>query len=166
MSVFSRHFLSSCQFLHFPFAKTRKPQYKIYRRLEDSFIHLKFESMKVKRYRSIHTAPRHRSTSQWSPASYVEIAGATCKKKQPGKATSSTRCSLATCSARTCRSVWTTRRAKNRPENRKLHRFFGRRHKTLSAPVSESMVSALRTCQFKTANSCKCPSGCHSTTIF
>ena len=80
MSVFSRHFLSSCQFLHFPFAKTRKPQYKIYRRLEDSFIHLKFESMKVKKYRSIHTAPRHRSTSQWSPASYVEIAGATCKK--------------------------------------------------------------------------------------
>lgn len=28
------------------------------------------------------------------------------------------------------------------------------------------MVSALRTCQFQTANSCKCPSGCHSTTIF
>ena len=130
MSVFSRHFLSSCQFLHFPFAKTRKPQYKIYRRLEDSFIHLKFESMKVKRYRSIHTAPRHRSTSQWSPASYVEIAGSNLQKKQPtARQPSSARCSLATCSARICRSVWTTRRAKNRPENRKLHRFFTKKDK-------------------------------------
>lgn len=35
-----------------------------------------------------------------------------------------------------------------------------------SALLSESMVSALRTCQFKIANSCKCPSGCHSTTSF
>lgn len=86
--------------------------------------------MKVKRYRSIHTAPRHRSTSQWSPASYVEIALATLQKKTANrKATSSARCSLATCSARICRSVWTTRRAKNRPENKKLHRFFTKKDK-------------------------------------
>ena len=123
--------------------------------MEDRKTHSFISSLnltKVKRYSNIRTAPRHRSTSQWSPASYVtEIAALEqlAKKTANRKATSSTRCSLATCSARICRSVWTTRRAKNMPENRKLRRycqkvwFLHSGHVNLKLPILASVQVAV-----------------------
>lgn len=121
-------------------------------KLEDSFIHLKFESMKV-----IQQHPQHQDTDplhNGRQRPVTEIAGATCKKnklaRQPGAAWPLVQHGFVDQSGppggRETRLF------------RKLHRFFRIRQKTSSALLSESMVSALGTCQFKTANACKCPS--------